>query len=84
MGHDVVGARRYYSANAISFLAYAAYLEIKRSPGQLRGGNRGFKVSCMDPSSRGEQILALSLHAGNPYYYGVEASVLEIAASIKL
>jgi hypothetical protein len=36
----------------------------------------------MDPSSRGEPILALSLHARNPYYYYVERA--EIAASIKL
>jgi hypothetical protein len=37
----------------------------------------------MDPSSRGKPILALSLHARNPYYYYyVERA--EIAASIKL
>ena len=40
----------------------------------------------MDPSSRSEPILALSLRARNPYYYYYDDDVerAEIAASIKL
>jgi hypothetical protein len=63
-------------------------LEKEEAPDNSEGAT-GASRCRMDPSSRGEPILALSLHARNPYYYYyyyyyyyVERA--EIAASIKL
>jgi hypothetical protein len=59
-------------------------LEKEEAPANSEGAT-GTSRCRMDPSSRGEPILPLSLHARNPYYYYyyyVERA--EIAASIKL
>jgi hypothetical protein len=61
-------------------------LEKEEAPANSEGAT-GASRCRMDPSSRGKPILALSLHARNPYYYYyyyyyVERA--EIAASIKL
>jgi hypothetical protein len=59
-------------------------LEKEEAPDNSEGAT-GASRCRMDPSSWGEPILALSLHARNPYYYYyyyVERA--EIAASIKL
>jgi hypothetical protein len=61
-------------------------LEKEEAPANSEGAT-GASRCRMDPSSRSEPILALSLRARNPsyyyyYYYYVERA--EIAASIKL
>jgi hypothetical protein len=60
-------------------------LEKEEAPANSEGAT-GASRCRMDPSSRGEPILALSLHARNPYYYYYYYYVerAEIAASIKL
>jgi hypothetical protein len=60
-------------------------LEKEEAPANSEGAT-GASRCRMDPSSRSEPILALSLRARNPYYYYYYDDVerAEIAASIKL
>jgi hypothetical protein len=61
-------------------------LEKEEAPANSEGAT-GASRCRMDPSSRSEPILALSLRARNPYYYYYyydDVERAEIAASIKL